>query len=33
MNNFEILNNEELLEVKGGENDLTQKDMTEDVIF
>ena len=32
MKNFEILNSTELLEVKGGANELTQKDMAEECI-
>ncbi len=32
MENFEILNAEQLLEVKGGHNELTQKDNVEDCI-
>ncbi len=32
MENFEILNSTQLLEVKGGANELTQKDVTEDCI-
>jgi hypothetical protein len=32
MENFEILNVEQLLEVKGGHNELTSKDMAEDCI-
>jgi hypothetical protein len=32
MENFEILNVEQLLEVKGGHNELTQKDMAEECI-
>jgi hypothetical protein len=32
MNNFEILSAEQLLEVKGGHNELTQKDMAEECI-
>ena len=32
MKNFEILNSTQLSEVKGGANELTQKDMAEDCI-
>jgi len=32
MNNFEILSTEQLLEVKGGHNELTTKDNVEDCI-
>jgi len=32
MNNFEILTAEQLLEVKGGHNELTQKDNIEEAI-
>ncbi|RZT97568.1 hypothetical protein EV201_2241 [Ancylomarina subtilis] len=32
MKNFEILNSTELLEVKGGANELTTKDMAEECI-
>jgi len=32
MNNFEILSAEQLLEVKGGHNELTSKDVVEDCI-
>ena len=33
MNNFEILNSQELLMVKGGHNEMTEKDEIEDIIF
>ncbi len=32
MKNFEILNSEQLLEVKGGANELTQKDNVDEAI-
>jgi len=32
MENFEILNTQQLLEVKGGHNELTQKDNIEEAI-
>ena len=32
MNNFEILSEKQLLEVKGGHNEMTQKDNIEDCI-
>ncbi|MCZ4693674.1 bacteriocin class II family protein [Ancylomarina euxinus] len=32
MENFEILNTQQLLEVKGGHNELTQKDIVEEAI-
>jgi len=32
MNNFEILSAEQLLEVKGGHNELTSKDVVEEAI-
>jgi len=32
MENFEILNSAQLLEVKGGANELTTRDVTEDAI-
>ena len=33
MNNFEILNNQELLLVKGGHNEMTEKDEYDDIIL
>jgi len=32
MENFEILNSQQLLEVKGGHNELTSKDVVEEAI-